>query len=119
MKINSNNSTDTLINKQPTSLGARIGVGLIKVYRFTFSYFIGRSCRFQPTCSNYTETAIQRFGLWIGFWMGIARILRCHPFGSSGFDPVPDQLSEKISWYKFWKFGYWSGKHIDPATKLK
>ena len=119
MKSDSNDASNSHFDQSSIGLGSRIGIGLIRVYQLTFSYFWGRSCRFQPTCSNYTETAIQRFGLWVGFWMGLARILRCNPFGSSGFDPVPDMISEQIPWYKFWKFGFWTGNHIDPKTKLK
>ena len=116
--MKSKDSPDLQIETRPIGLGSRVAISLIKFYRVTLSYFLGRTCRYQPTCSNYTETAIQRFGLWIGFWMGLARILRCNPFGSSGFDPVPRQFPEKIPWYKFWRFGYWTGKHIDPETKL-
>ncbi len=47
-------------------------------------------CRFTPTCSEYTKEAIEKYGSWKGIWMGIKRILRCHPFGKKGYDPVPD-----------------------------
>ena len=47
-------------------------------------------CRFTPTCSEYTKEAIDKYGSWKGIWMGIKRILRCHPFGKKGYDPVPD-----------------------------
>ena len=119
MKVNSTNTEKSQFDQKSIGLGSYVGISIIRAYRYTFSFLIGRSCRFQPTCSHYTETAIQRFGLWCGIWIGLARILRCNPFGSSGFDPVPEQFSEHIPWYKFWKFGHWTGKHIDPATKLK
>ncbi|WP_321340883.1 membrane protein insertion efficiency factor YidD [uncultured Cohaesibacter sp.] len=95
-----------------------LAIGLIKLYQIFLSPFVGRACRYQPTCSRYTEEAIGRFGFWAGGWMGLARIMRCHPFGHSGFDPVPERLPQGSVWYKPWTYGLWGGNHIDPATKL-
>lgn len=75
---------------------------LIRVYRFTFSAILGRSCRYLPTCSEYTETAIARHGLWAGGWMGARRIVSCNPWGGSGFDPVPETLPEGYRWWRPW-----------------
>lgn len=47
------------------------------------------TCRFVPTCSQYTKEAITKYGVIKGFWMGVKRICRCHPFNKGGFDPVP------------------------------
>lgn len=63
--------------------------GLIYLYRYTLSYFIGRQCRFAPTCSEYALEAVDRFGPVQGGWMAVKRIGRCHPWGGSGYDPVP------------------------------
>lgn len=95
-----------------------LGIALIRVYQHTLSAFLGRSCRYAPTCSHYTEEAIRRFGLWRGGWIGLSRILRCNPFGASGFDPVPGELPGDARWYLPWRYGHWSGRHIDPATRF-
>ena len=62
---------------------------LIKFYKAFLSPYMGRSCRFQPTCSTYTYEAIQKYGILKGGWLGLKRIIRCHPWGGSGYDPVP------------------------------
>lgn len=90
----------------------------IQIYRHSVSLLIGRSCRYAPTCSHYTDEAIARFGLWRGGWIGLARILRCRPGGASGYDPIPDALPEDARWYAPWRYGRWSGDHIDPQTRL-
>ncbi len=63
---------------------------LIRIYQIVLSPFVGRFCRFQPTCSRYTAEALRRHGFWRGSWLGARRIGRCHPFGGSGYDPVPE-----------------------------
>jgi putative membrane protein insertion efficiency factor len=69
-------------------IGVWIGVRLIRLYRLAFA-FVPSSCRFEPSCSRYTEQAIQKYGLWRGSWMGAKRIGRCHPWNPGGYDPVP------------------------------
>lgn len=63
-------------------------VGMIKIYQLLPLHTHGL-CRFQPTCSNYMIEAIKKYGSIKGVWLGIKRILRCHPKGKSGYDPVP------------------------------
>lgn len=82
-------------------------IGLILFYRYTFSAFAGRSCRHLPTCSEYTMNAMRRFGFWAGGWMGAARLYRCRPGGTHGYDPVPENLPEGASWYAPWTYGRW------------
>lgn len=94
-------------------------IGLIRLYRYTLSAFMGRSCRYLPTCSEYTEEAIRRHGFWAGGWMGLARLQRCRPGGASGFDPVPETVPEGACWYRPWRYGRWSGAHIDARTRLE
>ena len=64
--------------------------GLIRVYQYTLSPWIGRSCRFTPSCSNYTMQAIMTHGCIKGILLGIWRIARCNPLGKWGYDPVPE-----------------------------
>ena len=66
---------------------------LVRFYQAAFSARRPfRVCRYEPTCSNYMLEAIDRFG-WRGVLMGVARILRCHPFVKGGYDPVPDHFT--------------------------
>ena len=65
----------------------RIGIGLIRVYRAVFAW-LPSVCRFEPSCSRYTEQAIEKYGLLKGSWMGARRIGRCHPWNPGGYDPV-------------------------------
>ena len=74
---------------RPTRIAAAFGIGLIRLYRLLLSPWIGYHCRFQPTCSAYGIEAIERHGLIRGGWLTLRRLLRCHPWGSSGYDPVP------------------------------
>jgi len=62
----------------------------IRFYQLTFSAIFGRTCRYLPTCSEYASDAIKKHGAWRGFWLAVARISRCHPWGGHGFDPVPE-----------------------------
>jgi len=64
--------------------------GLVSVYRYVISPLLGPRCRYQPTCSEYALIAIDRFGPFKGGWLALRRISRCHPWGGSGYDPVPD-----------------------------
>lgn len=64
-------------------------VGLVRFYQLAISPWMGSNCRFHPTCSNYMLGALYTHGLIKGLYLGIKRILRCHPWGGSGFDPVP------------------------------
>lgn len=85
------------------------GRGLIRIYRYTLSPLIGFRCRHLPTCSEYSDEAIARFGLWAGGWMTVARLLRCNSFGTSGLDFVPKDLPDRVCWYFPWRYGRWRG----------
>ncbi|MGK7954386.1 MAG: membrane protein insertion efficiency factor YidD [Crocosphaera sp.] len=72
----------------------KILILVIKGYRQFISPLFPPSCRFQPTCSQYTLEAIEKFGALQGSWLGLKRILRCHPFHPGGYDPVPPTLKK-------------------------
>jgi uncharacterized protein len=63
---------------------------LIRIYQLTLSSFMGRGCRFLPTCSDYARQAIEKHGAWRGSGLALKRIARCHPWGGEGYDPVPE-----------------------------
>ncbi|MGE5387187.1 MAG: membrane protein insertion efficiency factor YidD [Betaproteobacteria bacterium] len=64
-------------------------LGLIRFYQYALSPFLGRRCRFFPSCSEYTAEAVKKFGALRGGWMGAKRVCRCHPWHPGGYDPVP------------------------------
>ncbi|HEY51681.1 MAG TPA: membrane protein insertion efficiency factor YidD [Dehalococcoidia bacterium] len=66
-----------------------LALGLIRLYQMTLSQVTLHSCRFAPTCSQYTYEAITKHGLIKGIWLGARRLCRCHPFHEGGYDPVP------------------------------
>jgi putative membrane protein insertion efficiency factor len=85
------------------------GRGMIWIYRHTLSSLVGYQCRPLPTCSAYADEAIERFGLWAGGWMTLARLLRCQPWGTSGIDNVPQRAPSNARWYLPWRFARWRG----------
>lgn len=77
---------------------------VIRAYQLTLSSIAGTHCRHLPTCSSYMDEAIARHGVWAGSAMGLARLLRCHPWGTEGFDPVPEALPRDARWWRPWSF---------------
>jgi putative membrane protein insertion efficiency factor len=86
-----------------------VGRVLVRIYRYSFSALVGVHCRHLPTCSEYADEALARHGLWAGGWMTLARLCRCHPWGTSGLDIVPQSLPENSRWYLPWRYGRWTG----------
>ena len=64
----------------------------IKLYQLALSPLLGRQCRFLPTCSEYSITALKKHGLIIGVYLSLKRIASCHPLGKQGYDPVPKKI---------------------------
>lgn len=62
---------------------------LVRFYQVAISPYTPAACRFEPTCSHYTAEALKKHGLFKGGWLAIKRIASCHPWGKSGYDPVP------------------------------
>jgi putative membrane protein insertion efficiency factor len=91
------------------------GRGLLRLYRFGIAPLIGANCRHLPTCSEYADEALARFGLWAGGWMTLARLLRCHPWGTHGLDFVPPTLPARSRWYLPWRYGRWRGTNAAIA----
>jgi putative membrane protein insertion efficiency factor len=68
---------------------SRLLLWLIRAYQLSLSPWLGSNCRFYPSCSCYAHTAIERYGALQGAWLGLRRLLRCHPLHKGGYDPVP------------------------------
>jgi hypothetical protein len=82
----------------PHSVGVRAALFALGFYKLYLSPFFAGTCRYEPTCSRYASEAIERFGLWRGTWLGMKRLLRCHPLSRKfGYDPVPERWPEAQS----------------------
>jgi len=73
-------------SSQLEAISARMLIALVRLYQWTLSAWLGGSCRFFPSCSEYAVLAIHRYGAWRGGWRSIRRILRCRPFQAGGLD---------------------------------
>jgi uncharacterized protein len=96
------------------SIAQVLARALVKTYRLTFSPLIGFDCRHLPTCSQYADEAFARHGFWAGGWMTLARLSRCHPFGTSGLDFVPAESPPDARWYLPWRYGRWRSTNAEP-----
>lgn len=74
---------------------SKLIIGLVRFYQLAISPWLGSSCRYSPTCSHYMIEAVNEWGPLKGFWMGMKRIGRCHPWGSDGYDPVQKKNDEQ------------------------
>lgn len=94
---------------QKQGIVTRAALGALWFYKRTLSpffYLLGARCRHLPTCSDYAAEAFRRHGGVKGFWLSLSRVWRCHPFGSHGYDPVPETLPD---WkWRVWRYGDWS-----------
>jgi putative membrane protein insertion efficiency factor len=79
----------------PPGAGVRVALLALRFYKAYLSILVGGSCRFEPTCSRFAYEAIERFGVMRGVWLGLKRLLRCHPLSRKfGYDPVPEKWEE-------------------------
>ena len=84
-----------LICSRERSFGVRAALFALSFYKAYLSVLLAGTCRYEPTCSRYAYEAIERFGVLRGGWMGLKRLLRCHPLsGRFGYDPVPEKWEE-------------------------
>ena len=67
----------------------QVALGVLRIYQQAISPYLLSSCRYMPTCSHYSQNAIERHGLLKGFWLSLKRLARCHPLGGRGYDPIP------------------------------
>jgi hypothetical protein len=74
-------------------LVARALIGLVRLYQLTLSRLLGPVCRFHPSCSRYTAECLELHGALRGSYLGMRRILRCHPFNPGGYDPPPPPVT--------------------------
>ena len=86
----------------------RLLIAGLRAYKRWLSPLLGPRCRFVPTCSEYALEAIDKNGPWRGAWLTASRLLRCHPWGSSGYDPVPEIRAARHP-FAPWRYGRWRG----------
>lgn len=107
------------MSKITVSPGKLAALGLklpIYVYRYTLSALVGWRCRHAPSCSLYALDAIDLNGPWRGFWLALSRFSRCHPWGTSGFDPAPDIRNERHPIWAAWRYGRWREGQMQRDT---
>ena len=67
---------------------------LVRFYQLAISPYTPSSCRYEPSCSQYTVEALKKRGVIVGLWLSLKRIFSCHPWGGSGYDPVPNKKNK-------------------------
>ena len=77
--------------RERVSLAARPLIFAVRMYQAMLGPLFGGHCRFMPTCSEYSVEALRRHGALVGSWLTLRRLVRCHPLGGGGIDPVPDR----------------------------
>ena len=99
------------------SFAVRAALYALRFYKAYLSLLIAGSCRYQPTCSQYTYEAIERFGVLRGSWLGFKRLLRCHPFSRRfGIDPVPEEWRHQSRHQDFPSLGGEGTAHVAHAA---
>lgn len=98
------------------SLPALLLKAPIRIYQLTIRPWTGWPCRHLPTCSDYALEAIDRNGAWKGLWLMLSRLSRCRPWGTHGYDPVPDLSGERHP-FRPWLYGRWSRRRLPRETQ--
>jgi putative membrane protein insertion efficiency factor len=97
--------------------GTVLLLALIRFYQLSFAFLLGRHCRHMPSCSNYAAEAISRHGARAGFLLGLFRVMRCHPWGTAGFDPVPESIPQSpFAIAALWRLGKSKWPENDPPA---
>ncbi len=94
---------------QETGVVTHAALALLWLYKRTLSpmlAFFGVRCRHMPSCSEYSTMAFKKHGAHRGAWLTLSRLFRCHPLGSHGWDPVPDNLPD--AGWRVWRYGDWA-----------
>lgn len=97
-------------------------LAVIHAYRRVISPLVamaGVRCRHEPSCSLYALEAVRRHGAWFGAWMALARVQRCRPGGTSGYDPTPatDSVAASVPWWRPWIVANWRGPDQPLSTE--
>jgi uncharacterized protein len=108
------------VQRELKEAAAAVGKAVVRApvvaYRWTLKPWLGWTCRYLPTCSEYALEAIEINGAWRGGWLTLARLCRCHPWGSHGFDPPPDIRHEHHALAP-WRYGRWRVVHLDQIPR--
>ena len=95
-KIKGFQADENRLKSVPQGLPVRAALLALRFYKTHLSFLFAGNCRFDPTCSQYAYQAIERFGVLPGIWLGLKRLLRCHPLSRKfGYDPVPEAPHEE------------------------
>lgn len=95
-KITGFQTDEHRLKSVPQGLPVRAALLALRIYKTYLSFLFAGNCRFDPTCSQYAYQAIERFGVLRGIWLGLKRLLRCHPLSRKfGYDPVPETSHEE------------------------
>ena len=85
-----------MIKRYQNNFLITLSIFIIKAYQFFLSPILKANCRYLPTCSEYSINALKEYGLGKGVYYSLKRILKCHPFGGHGYDPVPKKINKDI-----------------------
>lgn len=99
-------SDETARRRRPVNAAALAALRVYKTVLSPVFYFFGARCRHEPTCSEYAADAFARHGAWRAFWLTVSRLSRCHPWGSSGYDPAPE--TTRAAGWRVWRLGDWA-----------